>query len=308
MRAGRGDYLLGAAGLVVAAILVHPGLLPGGPLRLGSLAETFRPWLAALSLPLALAALWRRTPAAWIAALLPAAAWTAVYGGALFSGPDRSPYDLTVVQHNLSDVNPDPAGTARTLLAAGADLIAVQELLPAALPAYQDVLGAEYPYRAASGTVALWSRHPLTGARPVDLRPGDVGEGWDRGLRATARTPHGDVAVHVAHLPSVRIGVRGFGTARRDESAALLGRALAAERPERVILLGDLNSTTDDRGLAPVTSRLDQSGPPMAFSWPARFPVARIDQVLARSATVTHLWTLDRTGSDHLPVAARIRL
>jgi vancomycin resistance protein VanJ len=37
-------------------------------------------------------------------------------------------------------------------------------------------------------------------------------------------------------------------------------------------------------------------------------PVARIDQVMTRSATVTKLWPLPATGSDHLPLAARVRL
>ena len=71
------------------------------------------------------------------------------------------------------------------------------------------------------------------------------------------RTPRGDIAVYVAHLPSVRVGwPSGFGSGRRDESAGLLGAAIAAEKLDTVILLGDLNGTVDDRGLAPVTSRM----------------------------------------------------
>jgi vancomycin resistance protein VanJ len=46
----------------------------------------------------------------------------------------------------------------------------------------------------------------------------------------------------------------------------------------------------------------------LAFSFPAAFPLARIDQVMARSATVTHVRTLPATGSDHLPVAAHVAL
>lgn len=43
-------------------------------------------------------------------------------------------------------------------------------------------------------------------------------------------------------------------------------------------------------------------------SFPAACPLARIGQVMARSATVGHIRTLPPTGSDHLPVAARITL
>lgn len=81
---------------------------------------------------------------------------------------------------------------------------------------------------------------------------------------------------------------------------------VAAEKVKPVILMGDLNSTVDDRGLAPLTSRLNTARRGFAFSFPAAFPVARIDQVMVRSATVTHIRTLPGTGSDHLPVAARI--
>jgi vancomycin resistance protein VanJ len=191
----------------------------------------------------------------------------------------------------------------------GPDLIALEELTPAALPAYAAELTPDLPYHTVHGTVGLWSRFPLVDARLLNIRPDGVDDDWNRGLRATVRLPQGDTAIYVAHLPSVRLGLRaGFGTARRDESAALLGTAIAGERLDRVILLGDLNSTVDDRGLRPISSQLSSAGSGFAFSWPAAVPVARIDQIMTRSATVIELWSLPATGSDHLPIAARVRL
>ena len=114
------------------------------------------------------------------------------------------------------------------------------------------------------------------------------------------------MAVYVAHLPSVRMGLTGFATRPRDESAIKLGAALKAEPLTQVLLLGDLNATVHDRGLRPITNQLS-TAPAFAFSWPARAPVARIDQILARDLAVTALWSLPRTCSDHLPIAARIR-
>lgn len=303
---GRGYVLAGFAVLLGCLLAFHgavPDALPGRP---GSLLETFLPWLG-LAVPLLAAlAVLRRSAVAGLAALLPAAAWLALFGGHLLPGTDRAP-DLLAVQHNVSDENPDPAGTARALAATGADLLALEELTPAALPAYAEVLAPQYPYHAVAGTVGLWSKHPLADARPVDIRPDGVGEGWNRGLRATARTPRGEVAVYVAHLPSVRLGpAHGFGSVRRDESAVLLGAAIAAEPADPLILLGDLNSTVDDRGLAPVTSRMEPPSRDFAFSWPASLPLARIDQVLTRSASVTRIRSLPATGSDHLPVAAHL--
>ncbi|WP_412538136.1 endonuclease/exonuclease/phosphatase family protein [Longispora sp. K20-0274] len=292
---------------LVALLLVFHGVVPNTPGHVGSLLETYLPWLG-LAVPVLLAlALVRRAVPALLALVLPATAWLALFGGYLLPD-DRPEHDLTVVQHNVNDENPDPTGTARALLATHADLIALEEVTPPAVESYAATLAPRYPHHVVVGTVGLWSRYPLTDARPVDIRPHDLGPDWNRGLRATAETPQGDIAVYVAHLPSVRLGPTGLRSARRDESATLLGAAIGAEPLPRVILLGDLNSTVDDRGLAPVTARMTVPDFGFAFSWPAALPVARIDQVFVRSMTVTALWTVPATTSDHVPVAAQIRI
>ncbi|MFJ2261620.1 endonuclease/exonuclease/phosphatase family protein [Streptomyces sp. NPDC087844] len=302
--------MLASLAVLTAALSAFHSVVPNTVGRFGSLLETFLPWLG-LAVPLLLVlALLRRSAIALVALVLPVAVWGQSFGARLLPA-GRGAHDLTAVQHNVSDVNTDPAGTAVALIEAAPDLVALEELTPAALPAYERVLASHYPHHAVEGTVGLWSRHPLSDVRRLDIKPAAIEEGWSRGMRSTARTPWGDIAVYVAHLPSVRLGWSGLGSALRDESAGLLGAALAAEKLDRVILLGDLNSTLDDRGLAPVTSRMDRTdwtGQAFAFSWPASFPVSRIDQVLTRSATVSNVRTLAATGSDHLPVAVDIRL
>ncbi|MGW7101804.1 endonuclease/exonuclease/phosphatase family protein [Streptomyces sp. NPDC054838] len=303
----RGRVLTALAVLTAALLLCHAAV-PNSAGRPGSLLETFLPWLG-LAVPLLLGlALLRRSRLAACAALLPGLVWTGLFGALLLPASGR-PHEILAVQHNVGDENRDPAGTAKALAATRADLIAAEELTPAVLAPFAAALAPLYPYHATHGTVGLWSAFPLSDVRPVDIRPAGLGGDWNRALRATAATPRGPVAVYVAHLPSVRLGLaHGLGSARRDESAALLAAAVAAEPLAGVILLGDLNSTVDDRGLAPVTSQLGVPGPGFAFSWPAALPVARIDQILARSVTVTAVRTLPATDSDHLPVAARIRI
>ncbi|WP_232323755.1 endonuclease/exonuclease/phosphatase family protein [Catenuloplanes japonicus] len=295
-------------GAVLLALLVgFHRLVPNAGPRLGSLIEAFLPWFG-LGVPLLLlAALLAKSRIAAAVTVLPVLAWAVVCGGKLVPGSD-SPRDLTVVQHNLSDVNSDRTGTARALLDAGADLIGVEELLPAVTEEYDAVLRDVYPHHATHGTVGLWSRFPIIESQLVGIRPSTVDDPfWNRGMRAVVETPIGQIAVYVAHLPSMRLGQGGFASERRDESAILLGKRLAAEPIDRVILIGDLNSTLEDRALKPVKDVVSTTGRGFAFSWPARLPVARIDQVMARSLTVTRVWTLDRTGSDHLPIAARLR-
>jgi vancomycin resistance protein VanJ len=124
-------------------------------------------------------------------------------------------------------------------------------------------------------------------------------------------TDHGPLTVYVAHLGSVRVMPRGgFWTVSRDIGVQALGKAVAADPSGHVVLLGDLNGTTDDRDLGPLTGQLrsvqDVAGDGFGFSWPATFPVVRIDQILVRGVEPTKSWVLPADGSDHLPVAAGI--
>lgn len=305
---GRGT-VLAACAVLTAGLLVFHAAVPNRPGRLGSLLEAFLPWCGLLVVPLFCLALLRRSALALLALLLPVAAWTHLFGALLLPDTASSgPRDLVVVQHNVSDENTDPSGTARALAGAGPDLIALEELVPPALSAYARTLADDYPYHAVRGTVGLWSKHPLSEVRRLDIKPGDVTEPWSRGLRTVVHTPYGDIAAYVAHLPSIRVGPGGLASSRRDESAGLLGRSLAAERLDTVVLMGDLNGTVDDRGLSPLTSRLDVPRRGFAFSFPTGLPVVRIDQVMARSASVGRIRTLPATGSDHLPVMARVTL
>ncbi|MFJ6700103.1 endonuclease/exonuclease/phosphatase family protein [Streptomyces sp. NPDC091272] len=311
-------------GLVVLALLLGLLLLLHGQITdlggLGSLVESFLPWFG-LSVPVLLAgALWRRSAVAVVALLLPVTVWLSLFGGRLLdhAGPGG---DLTFAGHNVDADNPDPAGTARALAAAGADVLALQEITARARPVYEKGLAKAYPYHVVLGTVGLWSKLPLSGTRPVDTRQdvGPLGAAKpaeeklvaNRALRTTVTTKHGPLAVYVAHLGSVRVLPRnGFWTETRDRNAQALAEAVAAERNGRVVLLGDLNGTTDDRALAGLTSRLhpvqDTAGDGFGFSWPSRFPVARIDHVLVRGVTPNSSWLLPATGSDHLPVMAAL--
>lgn len=300
--------MLAAVAVLTAGFLVFHRAVPNAPLRLGSSLESFLPWLGLTVVVLLVLALLRRSALALVALLLPTAAWAYVFGGLLLPEAKPGRHTLVAVQHNVSDENTDPAGTARALADAGPDLIAMEELVPTTLPIYEETLAPDYPHHVVRGTVGLWSKHPLTDTRPLDIRPAGITQAWSRGLRTVVHTPYGEIAAYVAHLPSVRLRATGLASSWRDESAVLLGKALAAEKLNTVILMGDLNGTVDDRGLAPLTSRMNTAERGFAFSFPAAFPLARIDQVMARSATVDHISTLPPTASDHLPLTARITL
>ncbi|KUN87043.1 endonuclease/exonuclease/phosphatase family protein [Streptomyces griseoruber] len=309
----RGDPRIWRRGLVVAALALLLSLvmllhsrIPNRFGNLGSLTETFLPWLGLFIPVFVLLALVRRSASALIALVLPAVVWLNLFGGLLSDKTGGG--DLTVATHNVNADNPDPSGTARDVAASGADVVALEELTASAVPVYEKAMAATYKYHSVQGTVGLWSKYPLSAVKPVDIKLG-----WTRAMRATAATPQGKVAFYVAHLPSVRVKLQaGFTARQRDKSADALGEAIADEPLGRVILLGDLNGTMNDRSLNAVTSQMRSTqgaaGDGFGFSWPASFPMARIDQILVRGVEPVTSWTLPQTGSDHLPIAARVKL
>jgi vancomycin resistance protein VanJ len=303
----RGLVLAACSVLLALAMRLHAHV-PNAVGNLGSLAETFLPWFGLLVPVLLLAALVRRSVTAVVAGLLPAFVWAGLFGGLLSDKTDpTADGDLTVVTHNVNAENADPAGTAREVAALGADVVALEELTESAAPVYERTLASAYRYHSVQGTVGLWSRYPLRDVEPVDIELG-----WTRAMRATVEAPFGDVRAYVAHLPSVRVRMdAGFTARERDRSADALGEAVADEPPgSKIVLLGDLNGTMNDRALRAVTSQMRSTqgaaGSGFGFSWPASFPMARIDQIMVRGIEPVSSWTLPETGSDHLPVAARV--
>jgi vancomycin resistance protein VanJ len=303
----RRGILLAVFAVLVALLMILHAQIPNRIGNLGSLGETFLPWFG-LFVPLILVlALVRRSATALVALLLPTVVWFSLFGG-LISDKAGSGGNFTIATHNVNAGNPDPEGTARGVAASGADVVALEELTASAVPTYERALAGTYRYHSVQGTVGLWSKYPMSRTEPVDTEIG-----WFRAMRSTVTTPSGTVAVFVAHLPSVRVQLHaGFTANQRDNSADALGRAIAAEPLPQVILLGDLNGTANDRSLQAVTSQMRSTqgaaGSGFGFSWPAALPMARIDQIMVRGVEPTSSWTLPRTPSDHLPVAARVEL
>ncbi|MYT70747.1 MULTISPECIES: endonuclease/exonuclease/phosphatase family protein [unclassified Streptomyces] len=303
----RRGIVLAVLAVLVALVMLFHAQIPNTIGNLGSLTETFLPWLGLFVPVLLVLALVRKSATAVIAVLVPMIVWFSVFGG-LLTDKQKSGGDLTVATHNVNADNPDPTGTAKDVAASGAEVLALEELASDDVATYEKALASTYPYHAVEGTVGLWSKYPLSATSPVDIKLG-----WTRALRTTVATPEGKVAVYVAHMPSVRVKLdSGFTASERDKSADALGEAIAHEPLGKVILLGDLNGTMNDRALSPVTAQMRSTqgaaGSGFGFSWPAAFPMARIDQIMVKGVEPVSSWTLPQTGSDHLPIAARVQM
>ncbi|WP_229897783.1 endonuclease/exonuclease/phosphatase family protein [Streptomyces finlayi] len=302
----RRGRVVGVAAVLCALLMAAHSLVPNGFGNLGSLWQTVLPWSGVAVVGLAVLAGVRRSALAAVAVLIPAVVWCSLFAGTL--GDRRADGgNLTVVSHNVSEENPDPGRTARALAASGADVLALEELSRRSAPVYERELASSYPYFAVREGIGVWSKHPLSAVEPVEIMP------WTRAVRATVGTPQGPVALYVAHLASVRVlPVGGFATAQRNEAAGKLADAVRAEKLPRVVVAGDLNGSVDDSALGSLTGLLrsaqEEAGDGFGFSWPASFPVVRIDQILVKGVTPVAAWTLPGTGSDHLPVATSLRL
>ena len=143
----------------------------------------------------------------------------------------------------------------------------------------------------------------LTRIEPVEVRdyalPGPIpGRG---ALWVRFGDDEKSLVVVIAHL--------SLGPAARRRQFDFLADLLAPH--DNAVLMGDLNCAINSRELAPLFRRTallrpEQTVPPTYPSWQPR---RAIDHILtSRGITVEQLWTLPHPVSDHLPLAARIKL
>lgn len=295
--------------LFLTGILAFPGLLPDWPGHLGSLVETALPWFGLLIPPLLIWALLRRSRKEVAVVMIPVVAWVLLLCPRILDVPGRNlgHADFQVLTVNVGGDRTSPRDVARQVQTTGADLVALEKVPGQAMAVYEKELHALYPHHAAGDTLGLWSRYPLSGIQKLDL-----GGAWPHAIRAVARTPLGDTAVYAVRLPSARVALdKGFTVQERDASAERLGKRVAEDHTPRVVLLGDLNGSLDDRGLAPLTDSLrstqEQAGTGFGFTWPASFPMVRLDHVLVRGLEATDSTVLPDLGSDHRPVVTGLR-
>ncbi|MBT2449246.1 endonuclease/exonuclease/phosphatase family protein [Streptomyces sp. ISL-43] len=293
--------------LLLAVALLFPQLLPNRPGNLGSLAETVLPWFGiaiAVLLPWAAA---RGTRLGIAAGLVPLVAWCYLFVPTLTTPPRAGLSDFEALTLNVGGARTTPEAVAREVIATGADLVALEKVPLPAIPAYEKALADTYPHHATHNTLGLWSRYPLHEVEAMDL-----GGPWPHAIRAVAGTPGGDTAIYTVRLPSVRVrATEGFAIGPRDAAATELADRIAKDPAPRMMLLGDLNGSLHDRGLASLTHHLEpaqeHAGRGFGFTWPAAFPVVRIDHVLLRGLEATATSVLPDLGSDHRPVLTGVR-
>ncbi|WP_431826103.1 endonuclease/exonuclease/phosphatase family protein [Microbacterium algeriense] len=286
---------------LLLTVVVACGWIPG---VVGTAVAAVLPWLGLVLLALLLTAL-LRARRVMVLILVPALLWLLALAPALPApatpAPGPSASTLTVMSQNVRAHSGGAAASATELAAGGADVIALTELDGESLSAAQQALAEEYPYAYAVGTVAVWSRYPFSTTEPLTL-----GLGWKRALRVEVQSPQRQVAVYVLHAASVRPGHQ------HDRDTMLQGIAaqVAADPAAAIIAVGDFNAPSTDPSLAAMRSEADWVRPTdgtLGFTWPAAFPVVRIDHVFVRGLDVIASRTVRAGSSDHLATVTTVR-
>lgn len=281
---------------VLSLLLVAHRALPGSA---GSMVDSVVPWtVAPILVVLAVAVVTRRVKAIG-AALVPVVIWGVLFAPTLLDRGQAGSHQLRVASLNLGKATPGEA--LPPLVAQKPDVIVLEEVTLANRDAVTASLAKAYPHHTETGTVAIFSRFPLSGTEPVDIRIG-----WTRAIAGTVKTDDGPVRVYAAHVASVRADQ----TAERDRTLAALAAAAHGDPSPRLVLAGDLNTSTTDRQfavLAPLRDTQQQAGAGFGFTWPAALPVVRPDHILERGMTTSRSWVVRVPGSDHRAVLADLR-
>ncbi len=301
-RAARGTrgIAVGVLALLVGALILWHGLLPdvGGG---ASLIETFLPWLGGIILVLGVAALLRFSLVGGLCVAVAAAIWSLTFGPSMLPGMATGATSLTVASENIHAQNAAAGAIAADLAAKHPDVIALQEVDATSRATVAAALDAKYPYSAVVGTVGVWSRIPISGEKGLDL-----GLGWDRALWVDLDTPGTPTRVYAVHLASVRPGQYQ----QRDTMLSALASTVKNDHSARILVVGDFNSASTDRAFAPLTKVVheeSQSDLGFGFTWPAKFPVARLDHALTRGLTTVTSTVLPDNGSDHRAILVGLR-
>lgn len=248
----------------------------------------------------------------WVAgglAVVVLAAGVAVQAPLFLADEDPPDDALTVLTSNIQLGKGDVDRLANLVRDHRVDILAVEELTPAAADRIaHSTIASDLPHsfvRAArlAGGTALYSRYRISAATALD--------GFAlTNLRAVVTVPgRGDVQVFAVHpVPP---------TPARDwaDELARIGGELTSVVPNRpVIALGDFNATTDHaRFRRLLTDGYRDAGEVAGAGWLPTYPtdkayppVVGIDHVVIRGLTASTVTSHDVDGADHRAVLAEV--
>jgi vancomycin resistance protein VanJ len=322
---GTGVAVLGWG--MVAFLIAHR-FLPDSA-GLVELLETWLPWLAVPIALLLITAISARSIRAVLATGVATAVWLGGYGPELLPRGDPLPANLRVVSEDVNASSVELAAVGQLAPNQHADVVTLQHVPPSlAASSATENLNTAYGYHITQYEFGVWSRYPLSDPRAVDLTTttasadsvtglvaADVPHVVVGALRVTVATPQGPFVLYVVHIPQPVLGEQGFAQAR-DDAVARLAKTVRADDATRLAIVGDVNVSQTDRRFSDLsaglglTSAQAAAGRGFGFTWPAEFPVVRLDDLLMRGGTPVRSVVLPALsgGKTHLPIEIDIHL
>ena len=312
--------------LAVSFLVLHRYLPDVG--GVGSLLETWLPWIAVPVVALLVAAGIVHTRRALIATLAAALVWTALYGPSLLPRGSDAPAQLHIFSEDVNGVTGEVTTSGTMALAQHADIVALEDVYSnVSQSSSVSALNNAYKYHVTEYEFGLWSRYPISAEKPITLgttqddavsldtqsagmAAATAGTPVIGALEATISMPDGKpLTVYLLHLPQPVLGNQGFAKAR-DAALTQLVAVLKADSSPRLAVIGDVNVAATDRQFSQLTrgvglqSAQQVAGSGFGFTWPAEFPIVRLDDVLTRGLQPLRSSVLPAIagGQSHLPI------
>lgn len=315
------------AALAVIFLVLHR-FLPDAD-GVGSMLETWLPWLGVPVGVLLIAAGIVHTRTALVATLVAAAVWTALYGPTLLPRGSSAPAQLRVFSEDVNGNSGEATTSGSMAMAEKADVVALEDMYSSVSGSSAvDALNTAYPNHVTEYEFGLWSRYKISDVTPIALSTGQPGQPSSSAavdnaglaasssdvpvigaLEATLHTPYGDLVVYLVHLPQPVLGNQGFAKAR-DQALSQFVSLIEQNPAKHLAVIGDINVAATDRQFSQLTrtdgltSAQQAAGSGFGFTWPAEFPVVRLDDVLTRGMTPLRSVVLPSiaSGQTHLPI------
>ena len=312
--------------LAVTFLVLHRFLPDAG--GIGSLLESWLPWVGVPVVVLLLAAAVVHTKTALIVTFAAALVWTALYGPMLLPRGSSATAQLRIFSEDVNGDAQEATASGTMALAQHAGVVALEDMYSSVYESDAvDALNSAYPNHVTEYEFGLWSTYPITNAEPITLGTTQSAESLSVGtdsaglaasasdvpvigaLKATLTTPDGPLVVYLVHLPQPVLGDQGFAKAR-DQALTQFVQLLEADHSTRLAVIGDINVAATDRQFSQLTrddgltSAQQAAGSGFGFTWPAEFPFVRLDDVLTRGLKPLRSVVLPSIakGQTHLPI------
>lgn len=229
--------------------------------------------------------------------------------------PTKFSTEYTILTHNAGNGLASPVELVNFIRSSSADIVGLQEITASQAFALDANLADLYPHRVLFGDgipgKGLLSKFPILEHEQLYLYPARPD------LLAVIQLAEGELTVIVAHPPPPRIHRNGIYMNKATMRQIKTLRSLATAGGP-VLMLGDFNMTAISNQhasfrAAGLIDAFQESGAGFGFTLPTRWkqiplvPMARVDYIWhTPHFEPLESWIGPATGSDHLPVFARL--